>query len=137
MPMRNEAQIVAALFRRAVRPRPDPGDVERREVEDLVLRALDRAARREMRQVVRALFARIVVDLIERGWKSDGDGLCAECAQQRAPHPLWSRRRPRYVRCPRGHRLHVECLRLRAVDSALAFDADCPRCLRALAERAW
>lgn len=127
--MPNEAATVAALFRRALRPHPDPADVERCEVENLVSRALERAARREMRHLLRTAFARLVANLVERGWTNGGEGVCAECGAERPRHPVWSKRRPHYVTCPRGHRLHVECLPLRAVDSALAFDADCPRCL--------
>jgi hypothetical protein len=41
--MPREAEIIAALFQRALQPRPDPVDVERREVERLVDRALTSA----------------------------------------------------------------------------------------------
>ena len=127
--MPREAEFVAALFRRALQPRPDPLAVERREVERLVNHAFEREAHREMRRMLRALFARVLVDLTERGWRTSGDGVCAECGRQRPRHPVWSKRRAHYVTCPRGHELHVECLRLREVDSALGLQASCPRCV--------
>jgi hypothetical protein len=129
--MPNEPESIAALFRRALQPRPDPLDVERREVQRIINRALEREAQREMRRMLRTLFARLVVGLAEHGWASGGAGVCAECAGDGPQYPLWSKGRPHYVTCPRGHRLHIECLRLREVDSTLGFEAACPRCVAA------
>jgi len=127
--MPNEAESVAALFRRALKPRPDALAAEGRTVQKLVRRAIERQERRQVRQTLRTVFARLVVELAEAGWTRGGDGVCAECACERPPYPVRSKRRLHYVTCPRGHRLHIECLRLRAVDGALGFDAACPRCL--------
>jgi hypothetical protein len=129
--MPNERDAIARLFRRALQPRCDPGEVERNAVERLVSRAIKRRERRELRRAIRAVFARLVVQLRHQGWATADDGECAECANDRPYHPFWSRLRPQYVTCPRGHRVHVECLHLRTVDDALGVEAACPRCLAA------
>jgi hypothetical protein len=127
--MRNERDTIAELFRRALRPRRDPADVERDGVERLVSRAIERRERRELRRTIRAVFARLVLQLRQQGWTAAGDGECAECANDQPYHPFWSRLRPQYVICPRGHRVHVECLYLRTVDNGLDVEAACPRCV--------
>jgi hypothetical protein len=129
--MRNERDSIARLFRRALKPRPDPDDVERDAVERLVSRAIQRHEQRELRRAIRAVFARLVLELCRKGWTTMGSGECAECANDRPYDPLWSSLRPQYVTCPRGHRLHVECLHLRTVEDELDVEALCPRCLAA------
>jgi hypothetical protein len=47
---------IAALFRRALQPRANPADVERRQVEKLVSRAIERHQVRQLQRSVRALF---------------------------------------------------------------------------------
>lgn len=131
MPRVNEAKAIAALFRRAFRPRPDPVDVERRVVHKLVNRALARHEQRQVRQILRAAFARLIVELSENGWTRASDGKCSECVSEPPRHSFWSKLRPHYVTCPRGHRLHIECLHLRAVDGRRGVEAACPRCLAA------
>ena len=127
---RKDVDAIAALFRRALQPRRDPLDLERRKIEKLVSRAIERQEQRRVRQTLRALFERLDVELAKTGWTNGDAGMCAECTGWEPSYPLWSRRRPRYVACPQGHRLHIECLQLRAVDSALGFEAVCPRCGR-------
>jgi hypothetical protein len=131
MPRANEAKTIAALFRQALRPRPDPLEIERRAVHKLVNRALARHEQRQVRQILRAAFARLIVELSENGWTSGGDGKCSECASEEPRHPFWAKLRPHYVTCPRGHGLHMECVRLRAVDSRRGVEAACPLCLAA------
>jgi hypothetical protein len=126
--MRNEAETIAALFRRAMRPQPDPADVERRNVRRLIRRAIKRQQRREMRTMLRAAFARMLTGLAEAGWTRVGEGVCAECGSEQPQYPYWFKRRARYVVCPRGHRLHLECLDLRAIESEPGIEAACPRC---------
>jgi hypothetical protein len=129
MPRGNEAKAIAALFRRAFRPRPDPLDVERRVVHKLVNRALARREQRQVRQILRAAFARLIGELSENGWMRGGDGTCSECASELPRHSFWSKLRPHYVTCPRGHGLHIECVHLRTVDGKCGVEAACPRCL--------
>jgi len=129
--MPNERDAIARLFRRALQPRPDPEDVERNAVERLVSRAMRQRERRELRRAIRAVFARLVVQLRRQGWTTAGASVCAECANDRPHHSFWSKLRPQYVTCPRGHRLHVECLHLRTIDNELDVEALCPRCLAA------
>jgi hypothetical protein len=97
MPRGNEAKAIAALFRRAFRPRPDPLDVERRVVHKLVNRALARREQRQVRQILRAAFARLIGELSENGWMRGGDGTCSECASELPRHSFWSKLRPHYV----------------------------------------
>jgi hypothetical protein len=129
--MPNEHDAVAAWFWRALQPSPDPEDVERDAVERLVSRAVRQRERRELRRAIRAVFARLVLQLRHAGWTAAGHRECVECANDRPDHPFWSKLRPQYVTCPRGHRLHVECLHLRTIDDALGIEALCPRCLAA------
>jgi hypothetical protein len=127
--MPKERDVVAALFRRALQPRPDPEDVERDAVEHLVSRAMQQRERRELRRAIPAVFARLVLQLRHQGWTTAGHRECVECANDRPHHPFWSKLRPQCVTCPRGHRLHVECLHLRTIDDPLGIEALCPRCL--------
>jgi hypothetical protein len=129
--MRKERDVIAALFRRALQPYPDPEDVERDAVERFVSRAMQQRGRRELRRTIRALFTRLVLQLRRKGWTVSGAGKCAECWNDRPHDPFWSKLRPQYVICPRGHRVHVECLHLRAVEDDLDVEALCPRCLAA------
>jgi hypothetical protein len=129
--MPNERDAIARLFRRALQPHPDPEDVERDAVESFVSRAMQQRERRELRRAIRAVFARLVLQLCRQGWTPARDGKCAECANVRPHHPFWSKLRPQYVMCPRGHRVHVECLHLRTVENELDVEALCPRCLAA------
>jgi hypothetical protein len=103
--MPNEREAIAALFRRALQPRPDPADVERDAVERLVARAVQRCERRELRRAIRAVFKRLILQLRHQGWPTARDGECAECANDRRHHPFWSKPRPQYGTCPRGHRV--------------------------------
>jgi hypothetical protein len=129
--MPKERDVVTALFRRALQPRPDPEDVERDAVERLVSRAMQQRERRELRRAIRAVFKQLVFQLRHQGWTTASNSECAECANDRPHDPFWSKLRPQYVTCPRGHRVHVECLHLRTVDDALGIEALCPRCLSA------
>ena len=129
--MAKERDVIAALFRRALQPPHDPEDLEHDAVERFVSRAMQRRERRELRRAIRALFTRRVLQLRRKGWTTSGAGKCAECSNARPHHPFWSNLRPQYVRCPRGHRVHVECLHLRAVEDDLDVEALCPRCLAA------
>jgi len=129
--MPKERDVIAALFRRALQPHPDPEDVERDVVERFVSRAMQQRERRELRRAIRALFTRLVLQLRRQGWTTAGAGKCADCSNDRLHDPFWSNLRPQYVTCPRGHRVHVECLHLRTVDNELDVEALCPRCLAA------
>ena len=129
--MPNERDAIARLFRRALQPYPDPEDVERDAVERFVSRAMRQRERRELRRAIRAVFARVVIQLRRQGWTTADDGDCAECANDRPHDPFWSKLQPQYVICPRGHRVHVECLHLRPVEDYLDVEALCPRCLAA------
>jgi hypothetical protein len=126
--MRNEADSIAALFRRALRRRPDVAELERREVRRLVRRAIKRQQQRHVRAMLRAAFARALDALANIVWTSGGHGPCAECGGDEPPHPFWSKRRPRYVVCPRGHRVHVDCLDVQAIAGEPGVEATCPRC---------
>jgi hypothetical protein len=97
----------------------------------LVSRAIQRHEQRELRRAIRAVFARLVLELCRQGWTAAGDGECAECANDQPYDPFWSKLRPQYVICPSGHRAHVECLHLRPVDDELDVEALCPRCMAA------
>jgi hypothetical protein len=129
--MPKERDVIARLFRRALQPRPDPRDVERAAVERLVWRAMRKREQRELRRAIQAAFARLVFQLSREGWTTAGAGECAECVNDRPYDPFWSKLRPQYVICPRGHRVHVECLHLRPVDDELDVEALCPRCMAA------
>jgi len=129
--MPNERDAIARLFRLALQPPRDPEDVERDAVERLVSRAVRQRERRELRRAIRAVFARLVVQLRRKGWTTARDGKCGECSNDRPHDPFWSNLRPQYVTCPHGHRVHVECLHLRVVDDDLDVEALCPRCLAA------
>jgi hypothetical protein len=96
-----------------------------------VSHAMRKREQRELRRAIRAVFARLVVQLRRQGWTTAGAGECAECENDRPHHPFWSKLRPQYVCCPRGHRVHVECLHLRTIDNELDVEALCPRCLAA------
>jgi len=129
--MPKERDAIARLFRRALQPRPDRAEVERDAVERLVSRAIRQRERRELRRAIRAVFTRLVSQLRRQGWTTAGAGECAECGNDRPYDPFWSKLRPQYATCPRGHRLHVECLHLRTLDKELDVEALCPRCLAA------
>ena len=129
--MGNERDAIARLFRRALQQRPAPEDAERNAVERLVSRAVHQRERRELRRAIRALFTRLVVQLRRNGWTTAEDGECAVCANDQPHDPFWSKLRPQYVTCLRGHRVHVECLHLRALQHDLEVEALCPRCLAA------
>jgi hypothetical protein len=129
--MPKERDVIAALFRRALQPRPDRAEVERDAVERLVSRAMRQHERQELRRAIRAVFARLVLQLRRQGWTTARDGKCAECANDGPYDTFWSKLRPQYMTCPRGHRVHVECLHLHAVKGDLDVEALCPRCLAA------
>lgn len=126
--MRDEAERIAAAIRRALNRRPEPAEVERIEVRRLVRRAIRRQQQRELRSMLRAAFARVLTGLAEAGWVGGNDGRCIACAGDQPRHPFWPKRRSRYIVCPRGHRLHLECLELRTTEREPGIEATCPRC---------
>src|SRR5438477_6540221 len=68
--MPNEAATIAALFRRALRPRPDQLAVERDAVEKLVKSRYRAARAAPAASDAPRVFARVVVELAEQGWAS-------------------------------------------------------------------
>jgi hypothetical protein len=100
--MPKERDVIAALFRGALQPRPNPENIERDAVERFVSRAMQQRERWEMRRAIRAVFARLVLQLHRQGWTTAGAGECAECSNDRPHHLFWSKLRPQYVTCPRG-----------------------------------